>query len=144
MKNKAGEHLRSPRNTKNTLLGLLIGSLAGAVIMLLLAPRSGRQTQSRLDQKNILMGDRMLPKPISVVPGIGKLPIMPVWIRPSSLVHFTWLPPFIARPAGDLPLLGRRQGNQKNMDLPGQSSPLVKRVDQLLSDDRLENDSLGG
>ena len=38
-------------NTKNVLIGLLIGSLAGAAAMLLFAPQSGKQTRSQIQLK---------------------------------------------------------------------------------------------
>ncbi len=46
------------RKTKNVVFGLLIGSLAGAVLMLLLAPQSGRKTRARIQQTSIQLRDR--------------------------------------------------------------------------------------
>ena len=44
----------TPHDSKSTLgvlIGLLVGSLAGAVTMLLLAPQSGRNTRKRIQEK---------------------------------------------------------------------------------------------
>jgi gas vesicle protein len=46
------------RHTKNVVLGLLIGSLAGAAAMLLFAPHSGEKTRSQIQQKGIQLRDR--------------------------------------------------------------------------------------
>jgi gas vesicle protein len=46
------------RNTKNVLFGLLIGSLAGAVSMLLFAPQAGRKTRARIRQTSSQLRDR--------------------------------------------------------------------------------------
>jgi gas vesicle protein len=45
-------------NTFGVLLGMLIGSLAGAVTMLLLAPRSGKDTRIQIQKKGIELRDR--------------------------------------------------------------------------------------
>jgi gas vesicle protein len=45
-------------NIFNVLVGMLIGSLAGAVTMLLLAPRSGKDTRTQLMEKGIELRDR--------------------------------------------------------------------------------------
>jgi gas vesicle protein len=42
----------------DVLAGLLIGSLAGAVTMLLLAPQSGKETRLRIQEKGIELRDR--------------------------------------------------------------------------------------
>ena len=39
--------------TQNILLGLLIGSLAGATAMLLFAPQSGQRTRAQIQSKSI-------------------------------------------------------------------------------------------
>jgi gas vesicle protein len=41
------------RNTKNVLVSLLIGGVAGAAAMLLLAPQSGKQTRAQLQRNGI-------------------------------------------------------------------------------------------
>jgi gas vesicle protein len=45
-------------NSKNFLLGFLLGSLAGAVTMLLFAPQSGKQTRAQIEQESIQLRDR--------------------------------------------------------------------------------------
>jgi gas vesicle protein len=40
-------------NTLGVLIGLLVGGLAGAVTMLLLAPQSGQQTRKQIEDKSI-------------------------------------------------------------------------------------------
>jgi gas vesicle protein len=46
------------RHTKNIVLGLLIGSLAGAAVTLLFAPYSGKKTRAQIQQKGIQLRDR--------------------------------------------------------------------------------------
>jgi len=45
-------------NTLNILLGMLIGSVAGAVAMLLLAPQSGKNTRKHIQKKGMELRDR--------------------------------------------------------------------------------------
>ena len=45
-------------NTLGILAGLMIGSLAGAIAMLLLAPRSGKDTRMQMKEKGIELRDR--------------------------------------------------------------------------------------
>ena len=45
-------------NPQRVLIGLLIGGLAGAVAMLLFAPRSGKQTRSQIEEKGIELRDQ--------------------------------------------------------------------------------------
>ena len=48
-----------PRNnTLNVLVGMLIGGLAGAATMLLLAPQSGKDTRTQIQNKAIELRDR--------------------------------------------------------------------------------------
>jgi gas vesicle protein len=46
------------RYTKGFLAGALVGGLAGAGAMLLLAPQSGKRTRARLQQKSIELRDQ--------------------------------------------------------------------------------------
>ena len=46
------------RNTLRILGGMLIGGLAGAVTMLLLAPQSGKDTRKRIQEKGVELRDR--------------------------------------------------------------------------------------
>jgi gas vesicle protein len=45
-------------NASGVLGGLLIGALVGAVAMLLLAPRSGRDTRTQIQKKGVELRDR--------------------------------------------------------------------------------------
>lgn len=45
-------------NVFGVLVGMLIGGLAGAVTMLLLAPRSGKETRKQIQEKGIELRDR--------------------------------------------------------------------------------------
>jgi gas vesicle protein len=58
MENNIVEHMHDMRNTKNVLIGLLIGGLAGAVAMLLFAPQSGKRTRTQIQQKSIQLRDQ--------------------------------------------------------------------------------------
>jgi len=57
MENTIEEHTYG-NNTKNVLIGLLIGSLAGAAAMLLFAPQSGKRTRDQIQQKSIQLRDQ--------------------------------------------------------------------------------------
>jgi gas vesicle protein len=43
---------------KNVFLGLLVGSMAGAAVMLLFAPKSGKQTRDEIQLKSIQLRDQ--------------------------------------------------------------------------------------
>ena len=58
MGNNIEEHVHGINNTKNVLIGMLIGSLAGAAAMLLFAPQSGKRTRAQIGQKSIQLRDR--------------------------------------------------------------------------------------
>ena len=45
-------------NIFSVLLGMLVGGLAGAVTMLLLAPQSGKDTRTQIQEKGIELRDR--------------------------------------------------------------------------------------
>jgi gas vesicle protein len=45
-------------NVKNMLLGLIIGGLAGSVVMLLFAPQSGKRTRAQIQLKSNQILDR--------------------------------------------------------------------------------------
>ena len=49
---------RINNNPQNILIGLLVGGLAGAVAMLLLAPQSGEQTRAQIEEKSIEWRDQ--------------------------------------------------------------------------------------
>ena len=52
------EYRYPTNNALNILVGMLIGGLAGAVTMLLLAPQSGKDTRTQIQKKGIELRDR--------------------------------------------------------------------------------------
>ena len=52
------EYKYPTNNILSVLVGTLIGSLAGAVTMLLLAPQSGKDTRTQIQKKGIELRDR--------------------------------------------------------------------------------------
>jgi gas vesicle protein len=52
------EYVYPTNNTVGVLAGILIGGLAGAVTMLLLAPQSGKDTRRQIQEKSIELRDR--------------------------------------------------------------------------------------
>jgi gas vesicle protein len=52
------EYRYPTNNTLGVLVGMLIGGLAGAVTMLLLAPQSGKDTRKQLQEKSIELRNR--------------------------------------------------------------------------------------
>ena len=58
MINENLEYKHSTNNVLNVLVGVLVGGLAGAVTMLLLAPQSGKRTRIQIQEKGIELRDR--------------------------------------------------------------------------------------
>ncbi len=58
MDNYNYEHENDANQLGSFMAGLLIGGLAGAVAMLLLAPQSGKKTRVQIQQKSIELRDR--------------------------------------------------------------------------------------
>ena len=58
MESNIEEHAYNTKNTRNVLLGLLVGSLTGATAMLLFAPQSGKRTRTQIHQEGIELRDR--------------------------------------------------------------------------------------
>jgi gas vesicle protein len=52
------QELKYQSNVFGIVAGMLLGALAGAVTMLLLAPQSGKDTRLQLREKGILLRDR--------------------------------------------------------------------------------------
>jgi len=52
------EYKYPANNILRVLLGMLIGSVAGALAMLLLAPQSGKDTRTQIQKKGIELRDR--------------------------------------------------------------------------------------
>lgn len=121
MKNRFEGHPHKLRK-KNFMISLLIGSLTGAGIMLLFAPQSGRQTRANLYPRSILMGNRAQ---INHMPSTFKTAKVPVKVTPSIMS-----PVF-------LPMDNRSSTIRR-------SSLLPKTEGQLLTEELLANDSLGG
>jgi gas vesicle protein len=58
MINENQEYRNPANNLLSVLLGVLVGGLAGAVTMLLLAPQSGRDTRIQIQKKGVELRDR--------------------------------------------------------------------------------------
>lgn len=55
----ANQEYKYPQNnTLSVMGGMLVGALAGAVTMLLLAPQSGKDTRKQIQEKGIELRDR--------------------------------------------------------------------------------------
>jgi gas vesicle protein len=52
------EYRYPTNNTLGVLIGILVGGLAGAVTMLLLAPQSGKETRKQIQKKGVELRDR--------------------------------------------------------------------------------------
>jgi gas vesicle protein len=52
------EYRYPANNIAGVLVGMLIGGLAGAVTMLLLAPQSGKETRKQIQEKGLELRDR--------------------------------------------------------------------------------------
>ena len=52
------QEIKYHANPLNVLVGMLIGGLAGAVTMLLLAPQSGKDTRKQIQEKGLELRDR--------------------------------------------------------------------------------------
>lgn len=58
MNHENQEYNYRTNNTPGVLLGVLVGGLAGAVTMLLLAPQSGKDTRVQIQKKGIELRDK--------------------------------------------------------------------------------------
>ena len=58
MEDNTKERTSRFQGAKSMLIGLLVGGLAGAGAMLLLAPQSGEQTRARIREKSIQLRDQ--------------------------------------------------------------------------------------
>jgi gas vesicle protein len=58
MNNNGQEHETGTNNAWSFLAGLLMGGLAGAAAMLLLAPQSGKKTRAQIQRKSIELRDQ--------------------------------------------------------------------------------------
>lgn len=58
MINENQEYMKPTHNLLRVLVGMLIGGLAGAVTMLLLAPKSGKDTRIQIRDKSIELRDQ--------------------------------------------------------------------------------------
>ncbi|WKZ37452.1 MAG: YtxH domain-containing protein [Anaerolineales bacterium] len=58
MNNEYQEYKHPTSNFMSVFVGMLVGGLAGAVTMLLLAPQSGKETREQIQKKGIQLRDR--------------------------------------------------------------------------------------
>ena len=58
MINENQEYHSSTNNILNLLIGMVVGGLAGALTMLLLAPQSGESTRAQIQEKGIELRNR--------------------------------------------------------------------------------------
>ncbi|MBN2001777.1 MAG: YtxH domain-containing protein [Anaerolineae bacterium] len=58
MDNQNYEHENDANQPGSFLAGLLVGGLAGAAAMLLLAPQSGKKTRAKIQQKSIKLREQ--------------------------------------------------------------------------------------
>ncbi|MDF1500362.1 MAG: YtxH domain-containing protein [Anaerolineales bacterium] len=58
MEDNLEQHASDGSNSRNVVLGLLIGGLAGAATMLIFAPQSGRRTRSQIRLKSSQLRDQ--------------------------------------------------------------------------------------
>ena len=58
MIHKNQEYKYRTNSTRGVLGGMLVGAVAGAVTMLLLAPQSGKDTRKQLQEKGVELRDR--------------------------------------------------------------------------------------
>ncbi len=58
MINENQEYQSSTSNILNLLIGMVVGGLAGALTMLLLAPQSGKDTRMQIQKKSIELRER--------------------------------------------------------------------------------------
>lgn len=56
--NKTHQEVENNNNILAVFVGLLVGALAGAVTMLLMAPQSGEATRSQIQKKSIELRDQ--------------------------------------------------------------------------------------
>lgn len=60
MKTNIIQHKRNNNNAMNVFISLLVGSLTGAVVMLLFSPKSGRQIRDLIYQRGVQVGNQIL------------------------------------------------------------------------------------
>ncbi len=68
MNNNINEYLHYLSKSKNILISLLVGGLTGAVVMLLFAPQSGRETREKIYQESLRLSNRQQIDDKSTVP----------------------------------------------------------------------------
>ena len=56
--NQQFEHIKQSGNTMSVLIGMVIGSLVGAITMLLFAPQPGEKTRAELQEGALKLRDR--------------------------------------------------------------------------------------
>jgi gas vesicle protein len=64
------EYKNTTNNTRNVLAGMVFGGLVGALTMLLLAPRSGKDTRRQIQEKGIELRDRTTKMVEDTIPAV--------------------------------------------------------------------------
>lgn len=59
MINETAEEKLTSRNPLRVFMGLLVGGMAGAITVLLLAPQSGKDTRKKIQEKGIVLQTQM-------------------------------------------------------------------------------------
>jgi gas vesicle protein len=108
------------------LTGLLLGTLAGFGTMMLLAPKSGRKTRAQIGLKSIELQDRVTDTYDDLV----------------TLSHFDNRK--ILTGTQELTVTENKHAGKALENLPNQASTTLKTEMQLMSEELLYNDSIGG
>jgi len=112
------------RNSVGLLTGLLFGALAGFGAMMLLAPQSGKKTRAQIGLKSIELQDLATDTYDDLV----------------TLSHFDNRKIL----TGTQELTENTHAGKANKNLSNQASSMLKREIQIMSEELLYNDSIGG
>lgn len=115
-------------NSAGLLTGLLIGGLTGFGAMMLLAPQSGKKTRDQIKQKSVELQTRTVNTFDDLV----------------VLSHFDNRKILVGTRGKIAPLNEYRTPDRKSENQSKQTSPSPKTKAEILSEELLANDSLGG